>query len=176
MVAKTLIANLALSFTLVASPSKVGNTANSNLVKTEYIHTMELPTITIKARKIRKAMTFENFKLESPCDTNVTTNLRTALRSYTGPEIKITSLKRHYNCKSKHFHGKAVDLQFSHELIDWLVSDEGQQWLNQHNMLFYIEDRPHSRKLLRYKKEAIYSKYVFENPHSTGAHIHINIK
>lgn len=119
---------------------------------------------------------FMNFKLLGRCDTNISKRLKDALNTYTGPNIKITSLRRHFNRKSQHFHGNAVDMEFSHELIEYLVSNEGQEWLDFNNLMFYIEDVPGSRLLVRYQSDEKYAKYVFENPNATGEHIHIGIK
>lgn len=88
----------------------------------------ELPEVTITAKAVKKSIRrteFLGFKLEQPLDTRVDPELQEALNDYTGPEIKVTSLRRHLNNKSKHNIGKAVDFQFSDELIRWLISEEG---------------------------------------------------
>jgi hypothetical protein len=182
MILKTIAAQLLMTVMLSVAPTVVGN--NQSDLSPRNISAEETPrdtlTIIIPTKKFKVSTRtrgfFMGFKLESSCDTNVSEQLKAALTDYSGPDIMITSLKRHYNRKSKHFCGNAVDLQFRHELIEWLVSEDGQRWLSAHNMLFYIEGRPGSRKLIRYKSDKIYSKYILENPHATGDHIHINIK
>ena len=108
-----------------------------------------------------------------PVDTSISNSFKEVLLSYSGPKVRVNSLKRGYNRSSQHYHGKAVDFEFSSELIDYLVSDAGQAWLKEHNLTFYIEGKPGSRKVSRYLKDP-YRRYVFFNPDATGDHIHIN--
>jgi len=120
--------------------------------------------------------TFYGFVLWGRVNTNgISEDLVEALENFNGPKVKITSLRRNWNSKSQHNHGRAVDLEFDNALILWLVSEQGQSWLNDHGLNFYIEDKPHSRKLLPYKEDANTSPFVFENPRATGAHIHLNL-
>lgn len=143
-----------------------------------------LPEVTISAPKpksksvFRYAKEFLGFKLLGGCNTNISTCLKEALLAYTGPNVMITSLKRNWksNPTSQHNHGKAVDLEWSPELIDFLVTEEGQAWLNNFNLMFYIEDRPGSKELSKYKMNEVYSPYVYENENATGAHVHIGIR
>lgn len=62
--------------------------------------------------------TFLDFKLWGKCDTRVSPQLINSLKSYSGPKVKITSLRRHWGTKSRHECGKAVDMEFSHALIE----------------------------------------------------------
>ena len=87
--------------------------------------------------------------------------------------MRVNSLKRHFNCKSDHYRGKAVDLELSHELIEWLISEDGRSWLSGHNLMFYIEGKPHSPKVAKYLKDERTREFVFFNPRATGNHIHI---
>ena len=120
--------------------------------------------------------TFYGFALWGRVNTKgVSEDLVEALQAFTGPNVKITSLRRNWNSKSQHNHGRAVDLEFNHALITWLVSEQGRSWLSEHNLMFYIEDKPGSRKLTPYKTDPTTSEFVFENTRATGAHIHINI-
>jgi len=84
-------------------------------------------TITAKAPRTRSYRTFDflGFKLEQALDTRVHANLESALLDYTGPEIVISSLRRHLNNKSKQNIGKAVDIRLDHSVIEWLVSEQG---------------------------------------------------
>lgn len=119
---------------------------------------------------------FMEFKLLGKCNTDVHCNLKDALKSYLGPKVGITSLRRHWGTKSQHEKGKAVDMEFSRELIDYLVSPEGQNWLVSHNLKFYIETRPGRHTIKPYKANPKYAPYVFENPRATGDHVHIEIQ
>ncbi len=177
MIVKTAIAQLLLTLFLSVSPNSASNnTLGGAPQKQAAPEKVEVKVVVKKQTSRRVRGSFMGFKLETSCDINVSEQLTAALLDYSGPEIMITSLKRHFNRKSKHYCGNAVDMQFRHELIEWLVSEDGQRWLSDHNMLFYIEGRPGSRKLVRYKSDVVYAKYVLENPHATGDHIHINIR
>lgn len=129
-----------------------------------------VPEVIVSAKKARK------HKTHGKLNTNITPELKLAMDTYEGPTVLITSLVRHWNCKSAHAHGKAVDYNWSEALIDYLVTSKGKEWLAAHSLMYYIEDRPGSKKLLPYKASEIHSKFVFENPHATGPHIHIQIK
>lgn len=112
--------------------------------------------------------------LYMPVDTSIATSFKEVLLSYAGPKVRVNSLKRGYNRSSQHYHGKAVDFEFSSELIDYLVSDAGQQWLIRHNLTFYIEGKPGSGRVAKYYQRAQYKRFVFFNPLATGDHVHIN--
>lgn len=122
--------------------------------------------------------TFYGFALWGRVNTNgVSEDLVEALENFNGPKVKITSLRRNWrsNPQSQHNHGRAVDLEFDHALIMWLVSEQGQSWLSSHGLKLLIEDKPNSKKLLPYKELESTSPFVFENPDATGAHIHLNL-
>lgn len=125
--------------------------------------------------RICRESTFLGFILWRVKSTDIHQELETALTSYTGPKVKITSLRRHWGTNSKHECGKAVDLELCPNLVSWLCTAEGVQWLETHNLKFYIEDRPGSRHLDKYKEDELYHRYVFENKRATGPHIHIEI-
>lgn len=150
------------------------NLAGSNILS-ETIYNRQLEEVTIKAKRHRLSSgTFLGFKLQTALNTNVSNTLRTALQEYSGPKTSITSLRR-FGTKSKHCCGKAVDFEWSHELIEFLVTPEGTAWREKYGFTFYIEDTPRSPLLTPYKKDVNYSKYVFENPKATGPHIHLNL-
>lgn len=120
---------------------------------------------------------FLGFQLQAArIDTSVSNTLKSVLTTYTGPAATISSLKRHYNCKSDHYHGNAVDFAWCDVLINYLISDEGQAWLSAHNLYFFIEGRPGSRKVAAYLKNEVAAKYVFFNPSATGNHIHLGVE
>lgn len=128
-------------------------------------------------RKTMRKMVSEGmiglFKLYTPVDTMISDQLRTAITEYCGPSVKVNSMRRH-GTKSDHCKGRAIDLEFCDVLIEYLVSADGQKWLQDHNLIFYIEGRPGSRKVANYNK-GIYKEFVFFNPRATGDHIHIEI-
>lgn len=80
-----------------------------------------------RSRKTGECVTgnFFGFTLYTPVDTGVSKELIYTLSTYKGPTARINSLKRDYNKKSQHFHGKAVDLEWNDEVISFLVSKEG---------------------------------------------------
>lgn len=82
-------------------------------------------------------------------------------------------MRRSHNHKSQHYVGKAVDFEFSHSLIDYLVSESGKAWLAAHNLMFYIEGRPGSSKVAKYLKNPVTREFVFFNPNATGDHVHV---
>jgi hypothetical protein len=184
---KKLITRIALAILLFMSsaatlPSSYGR--NNTIAAANVI---ELPEVVIKAKAVKKARTsnkvtvkeFLGFGVEGKVDTTVTTDIKEALSTYSGPKTKITSMKRHWGSKSAHEHGKAVDLSFDPKLIEWLVTEEGKSWLDQHFLMFYIEGRPRSKALKPYKNDPKYKSFVFENPDArgrTGNHIHIQLK
>lgn len=139
-----------------------------------------MPEVEVVAKKIKKVSTYSSkfldFGVLGRVNTKVSSELVAALDTFTGPKVRITSLRRNWNAHSQHTHGKAVDFEWSPELIQWLGTVEGVQWLEDHNLMYYIEDRPGSRLLRPYKADTSTSKFVFENPNATGPHVHIGIK
>ena len=120
---------------------------------------------------------FLGFQLQQiRIDTSVTEGLKAALLMYSGPAATISSLKRHYNCKSDHYHGNAVDFAWCDVVINYLISDEGQAWVKAHGLYFFIEGRPGSRKVAAYLKNEVAAKHVFFNPSATGNHIHLGVE
>ena len=147
-------------------------------------YSIELKGVTIKAKKIekriakkqeRRATKFFGFSILQKVNANISEKLELALNSWTGPEGKITSLRRGYNPSSQHYYGKAADLNWDPEIIDYLVSEEGQKWLNAFQLTFYIEGKPGSKKVRSYD-HGIYKPYIFYNPSATGDHIHLQLK
>jgi hypothetical protein len=122
-----------------------------------------------------KTGTFLGFLLAEPLDTTVSKELKKALLAYSGPSVKINSLRRHYNPSSEHYHGNAVDLAWCEETIAYLLSEDGKKWLADHKLLMYIEGRPGSKKVKKYTSDPDSSRYVFFNPRATGDHIHLEI-
>lgn len=118
----------------------------------------------------------QGFKVLGRVNASISAQLDAALASYTGPNVSITSLRRYWNNKSAHRHGNAVDFEWSPELIKWLETPEGVNWLTTNNLMYYIEAKPGTKVLQPYKQDSISSQYVFENPNATGPHVHIQIK
>jgi len=130
------------------------------------------------AKKIKKyySTTFLDFKLLGKVDTRISSQLEEALADFTGPKVCITSLRRHWNNTSQHAHGKAIDFEWSPELIEYLTTAEGLAWLEKYNLMYYIEDTPGSRLLKPFKQDTTTASNVFENPNATGPHVHIGIR
>jgi hypothetical protein len=105
-------------------------------------------------------------------DTTICNTFKSALATYSGPTVKINSLRRHTNKASAHYHGKAADFELSDNLVQWLLSSEGAQWIKDHNLMFYIEGKPGSKKVAKYLKGPT-KEFVFFNPEATGDHIHL---
>lgn len=174
----------AILLTFAMFPIMSGSSASNDSAETfntpEIVHSYTLKEVVVTAKKKfrnRKAAEFLGFKLEkSSLDTNIHVELEEALQDFTGPKVLITSLRRHkWNPESKHRSGRAVDFQFSHELIEWLVSEDGITWREKYGLTFYIEGQPGSSELKRYKSDEKYNKFVFENRYATGDHVHINL-
>lgn len=118
---------------------------------------------------------FFGFLLYTPVDTNISSEFAIALSDWKGPVAKVNSVRRHSNCKSQHYHGKAIDLAWDETVIAFLLSEEGRSWLKEHEVTFYIEGKPGSKKVRRYLYDEVASEYVFFNPNASGDHIHLNI-
>lgn len=103
-------------------------------------------------------------------------DLMHALLSYTGPAAFINSIHRPSNPRSLHKLGRAVDLQVTETLVDWLVSDEGAQWRSEFGIRFFLEDNKNSRIMKTWKSNPKTSPFVFVNPKATGLHVHLDLK
>ena len=99
--------------------------------------------------------------------------LKTALEAYEGPDMLITSGLRCWSKNSAHCSGNAVDIDWGNngkEIVDYFLTEEGQAFLAEYNLEFFIED---SRSMKLSKKHAPFFRII---PHATGEHIHLNIK
>lgn len=161
---------------LVISPfnKTVNGYNNSHQLAVDPIIDLELKEVVIKASRVKMASTFLDYKLQRRLNTNVTATLKTALAEFKGPKVPISSLRRH-GTKSKHCCGKAVDFEWSTDLIDYLVSEEGTAWREKFGFTFYIESKPGASCLKPYKLKENYKEFVFENPAASGPHIHLNL-
>lgn len=117
--------------------------------------------------------TFFGFVLYTPVDTSICRKFALALSDYSGPKVRVNSIRRHSNRHSDHYHGKAVDFELSNDLVSWLLSPMGKEWCTKHSLHFYIEGKPGSRKVKSYLSDPIASKHIFFNPLATGDHIHL---
>jgi len=157
-------------------------TSSGELLKANNLdYSIQLKEVTVKAKRIEKKIVkkaksnFFGFSILQKVDARISEKLQLALKSWTGPEAGITSLKRGYNPSSQHYYGKAADFGWDPKVIDYLVSEEGQKWLNAFQLMFYIEGKPGSKKVKSYD-HGIYAQYIFYNPHATGDHIHLQLK
>lgn len=99
-----------------------------------------------------------------------------AIIDYDGPQVIITSAHRAWSKRSKHYCGKALDLDLTPEVAEYLVSPSGEAFLARHNLEFFIEDKPTSKELKSYSVQARYARFIFKNPFATGSHIHLQLK
>lgn len=99
--------------------------------------------------------------------------MHAALSAYDGPECVITSMRRLSNPASKHFTGKAVDIQITDELVTYLISDAGKQWLAAHGLDFYIEDNRKSSRLRKYLDNPLTRPHCKVVPWASGLHVHL---
>ena len=120
--------------------------------------------------------TFLGFVLYTKVDTTICPKYRDILSSYSEPKVKLNSLRRHNDRGSRHYHGQAVDLELKHELVHFLISDEGQRWLGANNLMFYIEGNPNRKTAVQKYEEGETGKYVYWNRRATGDHIHLALK
>jgi len=159
---KSIILALLMSIPTISSPYEV------------VVH-IPLDEVVITAKRIQrsfKTVFFFGFKLLGDVKTvGISGSLKEAMDNYKGPKDAVTSVMRLNSFKSQHRVGKAIDFRFSEELICYLLSDEGQEWLTTYSITFYIEGRPGSSKVKSYESTA--PKYVFYNPRATGDHIHL---
>lgn len=120
--------------------------------------------------------TFLGFVLYTRVDTTICPKFREILSSYNGPKVKLNSLRRHNDRGSRHYHGQAVDLELKNELVNFLISDEGQRWLDSHDLMFYIEGNPRKRTRVSQFESGETGRYVFWNKRATGDHVHLALK
>lgn len=164
--------------------SEVKVEAKATVKKVKQLHTVKLSKDTTQ---VQRGKHFCGFHVYADADTSVSQRLKAALETYEGPKSKVSSLKRHKRNKSDHNHGNAADFEFSDDMINYLVSENGKAWLKAHGLYFYIEAKPWSEKLSKkqkrgYKRAAAYlanpatAKHVFFNPGATGPHIHLGVE
>lgn len=111
------------------------------------------------------------FKIKGPLNPAI----HDAVENYTGPLMEPTSGLRFWNRKSKHAAGKALDVDLSYSVANYLVTEEGQAWLNKYGLKFCIEDKSWTKEMQSYRAEK-FQPYIFINPNATGSHIHIELK
>lgn len=120
---------VARSFGLLLSLIPIKEVQNSNVSNLD--RKFSLPEVVITAKAIKKTTKttsvkeFLGYSCEQPLDGRVHSSLKEALNEYSGPELVFTSLRRHRNNGSKHNVGKAADVRFDKNVIDWLISEEG---------------------------------------------------
>lgn len=111
------------------------------------------------------------FKIKGPLNPT----LIEAIETYEGPLMEPTSGLRFWNRKSKHAAGRALDVDLSYSVANYLVTEEGQAWLNKYGLKFCIEDKGWTKEMQSYRAEK-FQPYIFINPNATGSHIHIELK
>ena len=150
----------------------------SNLVTYKHTVKTKVSKQTQKSpQKIKEStiLQFDSFKWYNSVDVYLHKSMCKALDQYSGPDnILITSMRRKWCKHSKHFTGEAVDIQLNQSgrnMFEWMISEDGKLWLTDHNLFFYIEDKPGSSKLKEFRER--FSEYIFENKNATGLHIHL---
>lgn len=152
---------------------------SSQMHKTNIVHKKATHNNTkvVNKRTHLSNLSFSSFRICKNVDRYLQNSFCKALDSYTGPVgVLITSMRRKYCTHSKHSTGNAIDINMNADgqrMLYWLISIEGINWLDDHGLSFYIEDRPNSKKLIKYKEADEFKEYVFENNHATGLHIHM---
>lgn len=111
------------------------------------------------------------FKIKGPLNPQ----LHEAVENYAGPLMEPTSGLRFWNRKSKHAAGRALDVDLSYSVADYLVTEAGKAWLDKYGLKFCIEDKGWTKEMNAYKAEK-FQPYIFINPNATGSHIHIELK
>lgn len=116
---------------------------------------------------------------DNTVDITISSELKKAFQEYEkqgGPEVLLTSLKRHTNPKSRHFTGDAADIRFDkrgREFLKWITTENGKTWKREHNIRCILEFPRKERKFHKWAK--IYP-FTIVNENATGVHIHIERK
>lgn len=99
--------------------------------------------------------------------------LLSALLSYQGPPFIITSQHRRANYRSKHYHGQAIDIRWDDDFINYLGTPQGECWLEETGLDYYIEDVVRSSKIKNLPKSVV--DKVFINRSATAPHLHFYV-
>lgn len=94
------------------------------------------------------------------------------LKSIAYGKVQITSGFRNWGGK-KHRIGQAIDISYDEDFIYFLLSDKGKEWLNTHNLEFFIEDKRRSTKNTLPEEFLPHWRYI---SHATNLHIHLCLK
>jgi len=103
---------------------------------------------------------------------NMDISLYRALLEYEGPPGLITSNQRFWNSYSMHLFGKAVDIRWNWNIITYLGSKEGQEWLKRNKLKVYIERHYFPSSI---KKAIPDNLRKYPNRRATAPHIHIQL-
>lgn len=116
------------------------------------------------------------FKQDDGIDMDISSELMEALEKCPNKDATITSGKRHSGYKkSLHRCGKAVDIHYSEDFTNWLLSESGESWLNENKLEFFIESKRLKDKNdlpERFQKRYRYIAWATGNKF----HIHLNLK
>lgn len=94
------------------------------------------------------------------------------LKSIAYGRVQITSGFRNWGGK-KHRIGQALDISYDEDFIYWLISEKGEEWLNTHNLEFFIEDKRRSTKNTLPEEFLPHWRYI---SHATNLHVHLCLK
>jgi len=123
------------------------------------------------------------FQFVKPVNGDISKELYAALLDYSmipsAPDsVGVTSGKRTWTFRSRHYHGDAIDLRANENLqnfLAWIETDEGNDWLERNSLHFYIEDTWHS-PFLRPWEETSIDDFIFINRRATGPHVHLEYR
>lgn len=142
-------------------------------------HEIMLPTAEITAKKVvaKKTKKIYNAHLSFQRQVNkgFSNSLLEALNTYKGPKITVSSGVRKHSRKSKHYHGNAIDIHWDESakhFIMWCNTDEGEAWLEENQLQFFVEDKYDSTK----EQLGYFSKYFRKISWASGLHIHLEKK
>lgn len=106
-------------------------------------------------------------------------SLYAALVHCDGPPVTLTSIRRNYNPRSHHYHGKAIDIRLDNQgmnFANWLVTPEGKAWRDNFDVKFYVEDAHHSSVLkTTFALHSALWQHKLINEKASGPHLHVEI-
>lgn len=135
--------------------------------KTNIIVSKESKTI-IHTTKVSHSMWL--YEKKSSAERKLSKNLTEALSEYMGANLRITSGYRSNGwSRSKHRHGNAIDVKYDTQVVDYLLSPEGEKWLKNNNLSFFIEQKYSISLPKQYRKHFRVIKWA------TSLHLHIEV-
>jgi hypothetical protein len=169
---------LASIYTVIAKKPKISPKAKNSSLKDEIKKNSEKDKSDIKPETKERGQLSESMERYSWYVTkknsrDISPLLEIALETYKGPKVLITSGKRSWPQGSEHRHGRALDLDYDKDVTEYLMSDEGIEWLKENKLEWYIESAVRRYKDELNEREKDHYRHI---PWATGhLHIHINL-